>query len=125
MAAQGIALLDFGAFPGASDTSLFVSQPTIASGSLAEAWIFPAVTTDHSADEHIAETLKVFAGNVVASSGFTIYGINTNTLTEPLQAPSPAGSRPAATSVYGGTAPSIGGAGTRLYGKWSIAWVWN
>jgi hypothetical protein len=87
--------------------------------------VFPAATADHSADEHIAETIKVFAGNVVASSGFTIYGVNTNTLNEPLTAPTPATFRSAATSVYGVTNPSVGGAGTRIYGVWSIAWVWN
>lgn len=103
MGAQGTALLDFGAFPGASDASLTVTgQAGIASGSLVEAWILPAATADHTADEHIAETLRVFAGNIVAGTGFTIYGINTSQLNEP-----------------------VTGKGTRLYGKWNVAWVWN
>lgn len=81
MGAQGIATLDFGAFPGASDTSVAVTgQAGISSGSLVEAWIRPSATTDHSADEHLVETLEVFAGNVVAGTGFTIYGLNESQL---------------------------------------------
>jgi hypothetical protein len=115
MATQGTALLDFGAFPGASDASVAVTGQTgILSGSLVEAWIFPAATADHTADEHIVETLRVFAGNVIAGTGFTIYGVNTSQLNEGL-------------TSFRAEAPRVtfGGKGTRLYGKWNIAWVWN
>lgn len=118
MATQGTATLDFGAFPGASDASVAVTgQAGIGSSSLVEAWIFPSATADHSADEHIVETLRVFAGNVVAGTGFTIYGVNTSQLNEPLE-------------ILGGRSPSAGslgrgGQGTRIYGTWNIAWVWN
>jgi hypothetical protein len=125
MGASGTATLNFGAFPGASDTSLFVSAPTIAGGSLVEAWIFPAATADHSADEHLVETIRVVAGNVVAASGFTIYAVNTSQLNEPLGQAGIAGFRSAATSVYGYADESSGGTGTRIYGTWSVGWVWN
>lgn len=131
MATQGTATLDFGAFPGVSDASVFVSSPSISSGSLAEAWIFPAATTDHTADEHLIETIAVRAGNVVASSGFTIYGWNTSQINEPVDPVPP-------TSSLAGNGTAViqkaivparrsygGGAGTRIYGKWNIAWVWN
>ena len=127
--AQGTATLDFGAYPGASDTSLFVSAPTIGAGNLVEAWIFPAATTDHSADEHLIESIKVMAGNVAAGSGFTIYMSNTSQLNEPVvqQLPSRLGSA----GVYAGNGRADsgsvgvgGGTGTRIYGKWSIGWVW-
>jgi hypothetical protein len=112
MSGQGTAILDFGAFPGASDASVVVTGQTgILSGSLVEAWIFPAATTDHLADEHMVETLMVMAGNVVAGVGFTIYGFNTNTLFE----------NPAMGGGKGGKA----GLGTMLYGKWNVGWVWN
>lgn len=95
MGAQGTATLDFGAIPGVSDASVAVTgQAAILSGSLVEAWILPAATPDHSADEHLLESLDVYAGNIVAGTGFTVYGVNE-------------------------------GSGTRLTGKWNIAWVWN
>lgn len=100
MGAQGTSSLDFGAFPGASDSSLAVTgQGSILTGSLVEAWILPAATADHSADEHIVEELEIYAGNIVAATGFTIYGVH----------------KPKASH----------GADTRLYGVWNIGWVWN
>lgn len=99
--ATGTATLDFGAFPGASDASLAVTgQGTIAAGSLVEAWLRPVATADHTADEHMVETLKIFAAAIVAGTGFTISGVNTSQLNEPT------------------------GKGTRLYGTWSVAWGW-
>ena len=98
MGASGTTSVDFGAFPGKSDTSVAVTgQTSILSGSLVEAWIFPTATADHSADEHLVETLKVIAGNVVAGTGFTIYALNTAQVNNE----------------------------TRLYGLWTVAWVWN
>lgn len=125
MGAQGTTTIDFGAFPGSSDTSVAVAAPTILAGSLVEAWIFPAATADHSADEHIVETIKVFAGNVQAGVGFTIYGVNTCELVEQLTSPGVSTFRSAATTVYGYVAPTLGGKATRLYGVWSVAWVFN
>lgn len=109
MGAQGKTTVDFGAFPGKSDASVAITgQAGIVSGSLVEAWIFPEATADHSADEHLVETIKVVAGNIVAGTGFTIYAVNSNTLNE-----SPPGN------------PQGAGRGTRLYGLWSVAWCWN
>ena len=127
MGAQGTTTVDFGAFPGSSDTSVAITgQASILAGSLVEAFLFPAVTADHTADEHVVETIRVMAGNVVAGTGFTIYATNTSTLNEPLQFPGVSTFRGVATSVYGsGGAQSIGGKGTRIYGTWSIGWVWN
>lgn len=88
--------IDFGAFPGASDTSLAVSGLTdIEAGSAVEAWIFPKATDDHTLDEHVANPPRVYAGSVVAGSGFTIYAAN----------------------------PDRGD--TRTYGKWSVAYRWH
>lgn len=102
MGAQGTATLDFGAFPGKSDTSVAVTgQAAIVAGSLVEAWVRPVATSDHSADEHLVEELEVAAGNIVAGTGFTVYGLHSPSW------------------------PSVGGQGTRLYGQWTVAWVWN
>ena len=81
MSTQGTALLDFGAFPGASDASVAVTgQTSILSGSLVEAWIRPAATTDHSADEHIVDPPRIVAADIVAATGFTIHAFSNNTV---------------------------------------------
>jgi hypothetical protein len=73
--ATGTATLDFGAFPGAWDASVPVTgQGSIAAGSLVEAWIRPADTPEHNADEHLVDPPRVAAANIVAGTGFTIYG---------------------------------------------------
>lgn len=126
MGASGTATLDFGAFPGSTDASVAVTGQTgILSGSLVEAWIFPGATADHSADEHLVESLRVVAGNVSAGVGFTIYGLNANAIHEPLLDMVPSAFRTAAATVYGsGGMRCCGGTGTTLYGKWQIGWVW-
>lgn len=105
MGAQGSTTVDFGAFPGATDASVAViGQTGITGTSLCEAWLIPAATSDHSADEHIVygPAVRVSAGSVVAGTGFTIYAC----------APDNPG---------GGAAAD----GVRLWGQWSVGWVWN
>jgi hypothetical protein len=116
MGASGTTTIDFGAFPGKSDASAAITgQAAIVSGSLVEAWIRPEATADHSTDEHMLETLKVFAGNIVAATGFTIYGFNTSQLNE----------TPLGWQSSGSNKAGAAGKGTRLYGLWTVAWVWN
>jgi hypothetical protein len=96
MAAQGTALLDFGAYPGNVEASIAVTgQAGILITSLTEAWIIPDVTADHSEDEHILEPVYVFIAksSITAGVGFTIRGYVEGTL--------------------------------RVYGKFNIGWVWN
>lgn len=128
MPAQGTAILDFGAFPGVSDATVAVTgQAGILGTSLVEAWIRPVATADHSADEHMLETFKVFAANIIPATGFTIYGFNTSEHHEgllPGGAGKSGGIAPAGASSFDG-APRIGGRGTRIYGKFTIAWAWN
>lgn len=72
---MGTATLDFGAFPGATDASVAVTgQAAIGASSALEAYISPAASVEHTADEHWVENLKVAAGNIAAGTGFTIYG---------------------------------------------------
>lgn len=113
MGATGTALIDFGTFPGGSDASLAITgQGGIIAGSIVEAWLLPTATADHTADEHIVNGPKVFAGNIVAGTGFTIYLVNDD-------------------SCDGGD--TIGGSGKQVassnnaatYGVWNVAWVWN
>ena len=73
---SGTAVLNFGAFPGVSDTVVTVTgQTAIVAGSLVEAWIRPIATADHDVDDHIFEPPRVVAANIVAGVGFSIYGI--------------------------------------------------
>lgn len=112
----GTTTIDFGAFPGKSDTSIDVTgQTNILSNSVISAWIYPSTATaDHSADEHMLETIKIYVGNIVVGTGFTIYGFNSSEINE---------------NFYGilNNSQTIGniGQGTRIYGQWTVAWSWN
>lgn len=134
-AAMGSTTVDFGAFPGKSDASVAVTGQTSISGtSLVEAWIYPKATTDHSADEHIVETIKVYAKDISAGVGFTIMAVNTSQLNEallPLRGRGPTSISPNPTlagqlqSAQGLQTPVRGGKGTLLYGKFTVAWAWG
>lgn len=103
--ATGTAVVDFGVFPGKSDAFVAVTgQSGILSTSLVEAWLFGS-TADHSEDEHRIEQLRVFVGNVVAGTGFTIYLTHDNQVTPRKGDPGE-------------------GQGTRVYGQWKVAWAW-
>jgi len=80
MGAQGTTTVNFGAFPGTTDTSVAVTgQAGIVAGSLVEAWVRMEATADHSADEHMVDPPEVIAGTIVAGVGFTIYALTKNT----------------------------------------------
>lgn len=113
MGAQGTAIVDFGAFPGKSDACVTVTGQTglVAATSLAEAWLFGS-TADHSEDEHMVEPLRVHVKSLVDNTGFTICLRNDNQIT-------PTEVRPPI------KAKGELGVGTRIYGQWRVAWVWN
>lgn len=131
--ATGTTTIDFGAFPGASDASIAVTgQTSILSGSLVEAWLRPVATADHTADEHMLETIKVVAGNISAGVGFTIYALNTSQINEPAVLQHDANSYyDTSTSVQSlktaqpGIIADSGGLGTRIWGTWTVAWAWS
>lgn len=127
MGAQGTTSIDFGAFPGKSDASVLVPETGVSNHptSLAEAWLIPVDTADHSADEHWIETIKVMAGPCVAGVGFTVYAVNTSEYNEPLTAPRGDAFKALAAQTIGGQRESVGGKGTRIYGTWTVGWVWN
>lgn len=132
MSGQGTTEVDFGAFPGSSWAKIAVTGQTgiLSASHLVEAWIYPKATVDHSADEHLIETVKAIGGNIVDGVGFTIYAWNTSVISEPVL-PMPGIGNTRGT-VAGGrqtvaryNLPTSGGKGTRLYGKFTVAWVWN
>lgn len=133
MGASGSVEVNFGAFPGQSDASAtIIGQAAILAGSLVEAWIMPRATADHSEDEHTVEPLRAFALNIVAGTGFTVRVVNDNRLSEPIEL------IPHNTSIVTASATTIavklaepsqrsgalGGALPRVYGRWTVGWVW-
>lgn len=126
----GTTTVDFGAFPGKSDASIGVTgQAAIVAGSKVNAWLRLEATADHSADEHMVESLRVLAGNIVAGTGFTIYARNDSELNEPLGWADPAHVHVASSTVGQNTAYAVGnpwrgGQGTRIYGQWTLQWQW-
>lgn len=119
--ATGTTTLDFGSFPGVSDVSVSVTGQTgIIAGSLIEAWILPADTADHSIDEHIVETIRVVAHTIIPGTGFTITGLNTSEINEPLDRLRSDNT----VKAFNPVDESVGGTGTRLYGIFNVAWAW-
>ncbi len=74
MGATGNTVLDFGATPVGDASVVVTGQSGIVAGSKVEAFIRLEATVDHSVDEHRVEPIKITAGNIVAGTGFTIYG---------------------------------------------------
>jgi hypothetical protein len=68
------AIIDFGAFPGHPDTSLFVNNGSVTTDSIITAHVMAMDSDDHTADEHWADSPILVAGGIVVGSGFTIYG---------------------------------------------------
>lgn len=95
---KGVALLDFGASPGAADTSLVITgQTNIVAGSYINVNVPALASTDHTADEHWVDAPYVFAGNIVPGVGFTIYARSRES----------------------------GMAGIAPFGKWNVNWKWE
>lgn len=105
MSQQGTTIIDFGAFPGAFEATVTITgQAGIDSSKLLEAWVIDTATVDHGTDEHHIDPPRVMAGSIVPGVGFTIFGY--------------ADQRYGSFGVQTDQAP-------RLYGKYSVAWVWN
>lgn len=130
MSIQGQTVVDFGAFPGKSDASIFVATP-ISSSSLVEAWIPAVATTDHSVDEHWVDPPYVTAGNISASSGFTIYARSQGQLTNYVETDNRyyryLKPDSLTISVFGPQSyiPNSAQSSPLVYGQWTVFWVWN
>lgn len=96
---SGLAEIDFGAFPGATYTSLAITGQ---GRMVATSRVFAQMncddgSTDHTVDEHIVTPIHLTISAIVDGTGFTI-------------------------NAY---APPDGGKeAPRLYGKWNVAWFW-
>ncbi|HSW91836.1 MAG TPA: hypothetical protein VLG09_04275 [Candidatus Saccharimonadales bacterium] len=119
MGSQGSTTVDFGSFPGASNTSVAITGiPSILTTSLIEAWLLPVATADHSADEHIVDGPIITAGNISLGVGFTIYAVARDGIPVPDAIRSNGAPGNQSTQEHGRKAPMP-------YGLWTVAWVWN
>lgn len=81
---RGVATIDFGAFPGSNEASVVVTgQTAILSDSVIEPFIMSETSADYTANDHryIGLFAKFTCGDIVAGTGFTIFGISTEKLT--------------------------------------------
>lgn len=117
----GSTTVDFGAFPGQSDTSVAVTGQTgILSGSSLNAWLIPAATADHSADEHLVDGPRILAGNISAGVGFTIYALANYGSAEPVPdyMPRAQNRQNPVSTLSPPTTPMP-------YGLWTVRWSWS
>jgi hypothetical protein len=111
MGASGTTTVDFGAFPGKTDALTVVSGQTgfVVTSEL-EVWIQPVATADHSFEEHMIEQLRPF-GVYFADGTFLAWVFHQNSV---VQQPSGLGAQDLKLDM-----------GTRVYGLWTVGWVWN
>jgi hypothetical protein len=127
---SGTSIVDFGSSGSTHQTLVVTGQAAILAGSLVYCWIKPEDTVDHTADEHIVESLAVYAASIVAGVGFTLHVKSTSEIIS---------IRPEARrSRFSGTGqdfgpgqaarnnlPNLGGRTPLLKGKWSIGWLYT
>ena len=71
MAASGATDVNVGAFPGVDSYTATIAAAGCTAASQVEAWILPAVTADHSVDEHLVDPPRVVAHSP-ASGSFSV-----------------------------------------------------
>jgi hypothetical protein len=99
MSASGTTAIDFGSYPGAHSATVDVTGQTgFTTANQVEAWVQPVATATHSVDEHRIEEIQV-DGVYQADGTIRIYGEHNGS-----------GSRD--------------GNGHKLYGTFTVGWVW-
>ena len=121
MGAQGTAVLDFGAFPGSSVTSVDVAASGVGSTSAVEAWIRPVASADHTVEDHITTPMRV-VGQYLSDNNIRIYGINTNDILPPEEVVPNPGKRPL---INRNNRLSKRDPAPMLVGQYNVWWVWN
>lgn len=116
MGAQGLAEVDFGAFPGAVEKEMDVATAGVVVTSLVEAWLVPDETTDHTVDEHIAMIDSLRVQGRYLSDG------NIRLRVQPVYPQHDERKNPINKN---GPGAYIGAQRQLAHGKWSVGWVWN
>ena len=128
---SGTSEVDFGS--GAVMATVTVTgQTAILSGSLVQCWITPIATTDHSAQEHLVEDIKVMASDIVAGTGFTIWAFSPDRPLPPDRDPLSLLGRQTGTGAATGAGQAdrdayrpVPGRAPLLTGKWTVAWMYT
>lgn len=106
MGASGTTTIDFGTFPGRAEAIADVSGQTgFISTSEHEAWIIPIATADHSADEHDSVDLQVRSQYLTDGTIRIIGRCNS----------------PPQEFKHNRGQPTY----NRLFGQYTIGWVWS
>lgn len=71
MAGKGTTTISFGG--KGTDTYVDVTEPTIISTNMTDAWIVPSATATNTADDHWVEDITVIAGPANNGVGMRIY----------------------------------------------------
>lgn len=66
--------LDFGAAPGLDRITVAVARATVTVNTQVEAYLFPKATSDKSVDDHIVDSITVYAHSISDGVGFSITG---------------------------------------------------
>lgn len=129
MGASGSTTINFGAFPGAYEKSVDVATVGVVAASLIEAWVLPIATVDHTADEHIIERIKV-TGVFLSNGNIRIWGrcddspAWTGINYQLGQAP-PHTMTANTSNQRGGGSTTHKAQAQRLYGQFTVGWVWE
>lgn len=124
MGAQGTAILNFGAFPGSSVTSVDVNTVGVVATSAVEAWIRPVVSADHSDIDHVAARIRV-VGSFLSNDNIRIYGINENDVIPPFEGRKPTGQENTPASAVRPHTETSRQNSPMLVGQYNVWWVWN
>lgn len=73
----GTAIVDFGAFPGATDATVAVVDARVGASTVIVVTIDAVASADHSADEHLADPPRVQPGDKAVGS-FNVYAFTTD-----------------------------------------------
>lgn len=75
MGNQANTTIDFGAtMTGDTKVKTITGEAGILAASAVEAWLRCEDSADHTKDEHFIENIDIRAGNIVAGTGFDIFG---------------------------------------------------
>lgn len=75
MAAYGQAVVDFGTGKDVAST-VITGQTGILAGSSVSVSLMPVAQVNKTVDEQVVEPIRFTAGNIVAGTGFTIWGVS-------------------------------------------------
>jgi hypothetical protein len=74
---SGLTTINFGSVPGQDSVTITVSRTSVTSTTQVFALLWPAATSNKSRDEHLMESVVVYAHDITAGVGFQITASST------------------------------------------------